>query len=105
MVKIHLIKGVTVLMEMEERRVLKWNEPFNQYMFEGSMLLWLSFHTYNEVHKYSYMIFEVYIFCCNTENIHGFGKLGIVIYPQKPLPSIKQTFLHNQICLEQDCYC
>ena len=29
----------------------------------------------------------------------------MVIYPQKPLPSIKQTFLHNQICLEQDCYC
>ena len=101
---------------MEERRVSKWNEPFNQYMFEGSMLLWLSFHTYYILtyiskliecitNKYSYMIFEVYIFCCNTENIHGFGKLGIVIYPQKPLPSIKQTFLHNQICLEQDCYC
>ena len=61
---------------------------------------------FNEVHKYSYMIFEVYISYCNTENIQGFWNLVIVINPQKPLPSIKQTFLHNQICLEQeDCYC
>ena len=60
---------------------------------------------FNEVTKYKHMIFEVYIFYCNTENIQGFCKLVMVMNPQKPLPSIKQTFLHNQICLEQDCYC